>query len=341
MFFLLYWVFEVESYDGKALMLAHIPPTVPHRPFVHPIAAHTHAHAHAHAHTNAYQGVSLFLARPFVPGERVSLYLAGGGAGARFLSGVVERVDPARTTIRDDAALPHLLPNSVVAGCVVVNESRAALTRTAAMMPGGGGGGGGGGAKAEAGKASSSSPTAPTPPSFPSSLSPLSWRSAPRSVSLSFPIRLEDAHLGPAIALSVTRWLSACALVDKRLPKGASLSAVVEGAGAGSAAALSSPSSLSPNATATLSVSAYLSAAAANNFTSFRQELLLVVIAAAKEAGSSKGGGGRDGSGSGSGSKNNAVPFSTSPLPPPPPPSSHPASSSFPFAPREKRPQDL
>lgn len=267
--------------------------------------------------TTTKQGVSLFLSRPFVPGERVSLYLGGGH---KFLSGVVERVDPARTTVRDDSALPHLLPNRVVAECVIMNESRAA--RTAAMI----------------GRAAKVGVGAATRGNASSSSSPPSWRSAPRTVSLSFPLRLEDAHLGPAIVLSINKWLSASPLVDKRLPKGASLSAVVEGAAAGATSATTSPpSSLAANATITLSVSAYISAAAASSFTSFRQELLLAVVAAAKEAGS-KGGGGRDGgNGSGSG-KNNAVPFASSP-PLSPPSSSHPTSS--PFPPRENRPQDL
>ena len=51
-----------------------------------------------------------FLSRPFVVGDRVELSSAGG---ERVLVGVIERVDPMRTIIRTDAALPVTIPNKV------------------------------------------------------------------------------------------------------------------------------------------------------------------------------------------------------------------------------------
>ena len=51
-----------------------------------------------------------FLSRPFVVGDRVELSTA---AGAKFMVGYVERVDPMRTIFRTDACLPVMIPNKV------------------------------------------------------------------------------------------------------------------------------------------------------------------------------------------------------------------------------------
>lgn len=58
--------------------------------------------------TNAVMGVSLFLTRPFVPGDTVTL---GGN-----VSGVVERVSPMRTTLLTDDGVVVTIPNKVCGG---------------------------------------------------------------------------------------------------------------------------------------------------------------------------------------------------------------------------------
>jgi hypothetical protein len=59
--------------------------------------------------TNAVMGVSIFLSRPFVPGDSITVQ----AAGAILVSGVVEKVTPMRTLLRTDDDVLVTLPNKV------------------------------------------------------------------------------------------------------------------------------------------------------------------------------------------------------------------------------------
>jgi hypothetical protein len=59
--------------------------------------------------TNAVMGVSIFLSRPFVPGDSITVQ----APGAILVSGVVERVAPMRTLLRTDDGVLVTLPNKV------------------------------------------------------------------------------------------------------------------------------------------------------------------------------------------------------------------------------------
>jgi MscS family membrane protein len=58
--------------------------------------------------SNAISGLNLYVTRPFVVGERVTLQTQAGGAVA---TGVVERIDPMRTVVRSDKGMPLAIPN--------------------------------------------------------------------------------------------------------------------------------------------------------------------------------------------------------------------------------------
>ncbi|KAF6265688.1 Mechanosensitive ion channel-domain-containing protein [Scenedesmus sp. NREL 46B-D3] len=73
--------------------------------------------------TNTMMGLSLFLARPFVPGDSVTL-----GSAATGLTGVVERITPMRTSLRTVDDILVTIPNKTVADMVVFNRS-ATLSR--------------------------------------------------------------------------------------------------------------------------------------------------------------------------------------------------------------------
>ncbi|WIA34675.1 hypothetical protein OEZ86_012989 [Tetradesmus obliquus] len=68
--------------------------------------------------TNAIMGLSLFLARPFVPGDSVTLGSAGTG-----LTGIVEAITPMRTTLRTEDDILVTVPNKTVADMIVFNRS--------------------------------------------------------------------------------------------------------------------------------------------------------------------------------------------------------------------------
>lgn len=70
--------------------------------------------------TNAVMGVSIFLSRPFVPGDSVTCQ----AAGAILVSGVVEKVTPMRTLLRTDDDVFVTLPNKTIADMIVFNKSR-------------------------------------------------------------------------------------------------------------------------------------------------------------------------------------------------------------------------
>lgn len=53
--------------------------------------------------------VAQFLSQPFVVGDRVKILGSHGGEDA--FVGTVERVDPMRTTLRNDSDLPTVIPN--------------------------------------------------------------------------------------------------------------------------------------------------------------------------------------------------------------------------------------
>lgn len=75
---------------------------------------------------NLISGISLFLSRPFVVGDRVEL---SSGGGERVMVGVIERVDPIRTIIRTDASLPVTIPNKVLSEMIISNESNILTSR--------------------------------------------------------------------------------------------------------------------------------------------------------------------------------------------------------------------
>eukprot|EP00891_Asterochloris_glomerata_P003721 jgi/Astpho2/3721/Aster-04906 len=70
---------------------------------------------------NAITGISLFLTRPFIVGDRVDLK---GSGGSTVVVGVVERIEPMRTTIRTDSGIPVTIPNKNIGEMIVSNESR-------------------------------------------------------------------------------------------------------------------------------------------------------------------------------------------------------------------------
>lgn len=74
---------------------------------------------------NAITGINLFVSRPFVVGDRVELRTAGG---ASVVTGLVERIAPMSTTIRNDQNIPISIPNKTVGDMIVVNESRVGRT---------------------------------------------------------------------------------------------------------------------------------------------------------------------------------------------------------------------
>lgn len=59
--------------------------------------------------TNAVMGVSIFVSRPFVPGDSITVQ----APGAILVSGVVEKVTPMRTLLRTDDDVLVTLPNKV------------------------------------------------------------------------------------------------------------------------------------------------------------------------------------------------------------------------------------
>ncbi|KXZ53932.1 hypothetical protein GPECTOR_6g850 [Gonium pectorale] len=71
---------------------------------------------------NFVSGLNIFLARPFVAGEYISL---SGIANAANVSGRVIRVDPMRTLLATEDSSTISVPNQVIAVSIVVNRSRA------------------------------------------------------------------------------------------------------------------------------------------------------------------------------------------------------------------------
>jgi hypothetical protein len=70
--------------------------------------------------TNAVMGVSIFLSRPFVPGDSITVQ----AAGAILVSGVVEKVTPMRTLLRTDDDVLVTLPNKVrVFADLIISQS--------------------------------------------------------------------------------------------------------------------------------------------------------------------------------------------------------------------------
>ncbi|KAF8061339.1 dapb3 [Scenedesmus sp. PABB004] len=67
---------------------------------------------------NTLMGLSLFLTRPFVAGDSVTLQ-----SGGVLLSGVVEAVTPMRTTLRTDDDAVLTIPNKTVADMIIFNRS--------------------------------------------------------------------------------------------------------------------------------------------------------------------------------------------------------------------------
>ena len=136
---------------------------------------------------NAISGLNLYLTRPFVAGERISLLTAGGGVVA---TGTVERIEIMRCVVRNDAGMPLSIPNRAVGDYIVVNESR--LGRAA--------GAGAGPSASMAGR--------------------------PRQAAFKVELRLEDIDRVDALAHELRHWMGAHADVSKALPFGASLSAL-------------------------------------------------------------------------------------------------------------------
>ena len=83
--------------------------------------------------SNAISGLQLYVTRPFVVGDRVTLQTLTGAAVA---TGVVERIDPMRTLVRSDKGVPLSLPNRAVTDYIVLNESRVAKSRLLADFAG-------------------------------------------------------------------------------------------------------------------------------------------------------------------------------------------------------------
>ena len=133
---------------------------------------------------NAISGLNLYLTRPFVAGERISLLTAAGGVVA---TGTVERIDIMRCVVRNDAGMPLSIPNRAVGDYIVMNESRL--------------GRGAGGARG---------------PSAPAAMA-----GRPRQTAFKVELRLErhrqDRRAGPRAAA----WMGAHADVSKALPFGA------------------------------------------------------------------------------------------------------------------------
>lgn len=140
---------------------------------------------------NAISGLNLYLTRPFVAGERISLLTAGGGVVA---TGTVERIDIMRCVVRNDAGMPLSIPNRAVGDYIVMNESRL---------------GRGGGVSA-----STSSQLA------------AAMAGRPRQTAFKIELRLGDIDKIDALAHELRSWMAAHADVSKALPFGASLSAL-------------------------------------------------------------------------------------------------------------------
>jgi small-conductance mechanosensitive channel len=77
---------------------------------------------------NVVSALALYSGRPFVVGDRIQL-LAGG---APVVEGIVEAVDPVRTTIIDDDRNPIYMSNTEVTACVIRNLSQGQARRQAA-----------------------------------------------------------------------------------------------------------------------------------------------------------------------------------------------------------------
>jgi len=140
---------------------------------------------------NAISGLNLYLTRPFVAGERISLLTAAGGVVA---TGTVERIDIMRCVVRNDAGMPLSIPNRAVGDYIVMNESRL---------------GKGGGVAA-----STSSQLA------------AAMAGRPRQTAFKVELRLGDIDRIDALAHELRGWMGAHADVSKALPFGASLSAL-------------------------------------------------------------------------------------------------------------------
>ena len=139
---------------------------------------------------NAISGLNLYLTRPFVAGERISLLTAAGGVVA---TGTVERIDIMRCVVRNDSGMPLSIPNRAVGDYIVMNESRL--------------GKGGGGAAASAQLAAA-------------------MAGRPRQTAFKVELRLSDIDKIDALAHELRGWMGAHADVSKALPFGASLSAL-------------------------------------------------------------------------------------------------------------------
>ena len=142
---------------------------------------------------NAISGLNLYLTRPFVAGERISLLTAAGGVVA---TGTVERIDIMRCVVRNDAGMPLSIPNRAVGDYIVMNESR--------LGRGGGG------------SASSTS----------SAQLAAAMAGRPRQTAFKVELRLSDIDKIDALAHELRSWMAAHADVSKALPYGAALSAL-------------------------------------------------------------------------------------------------------------------
>lgn len=147
---------------------------------------------------NAISGLNLYLTRPFVAGERISLLTAAGGV---VVTGTVERIDIMRCVVRNDAGMPLSIPNRAVGDYIVMNESR--LGRGTAA----------GGGSASAGATASAQLAA-------------AMAGRPRQTAFKVELRLSDIDKVDALAHELRNWMSNHADVSKALPFGASLSAL-------------------------------------------------------------------------------------------------------------------
>lgn len=83
---------------------------------------------------NFVSGLNIFLARPFVAGEYISLVSQNLTTAAQ-VNGKVVRVDPMRTLIATEDNTIVTVPNQLVALCVVVNRSRTPHWTVGATSP--------------------------------------------------------------------------------------------------------------------------------------------------------------------------------------------------------------
>ena len=139
---------------------------------------------------NAISGLNLYLTRPFVAGERISLLTAAGGVVA---TGTVERIDLMRCVVRNDAGMPLSIPNRAVGDYIVMNESRLGKSTTASSA---------------------------------SSQLAAAMAGRPRQTAFKVELRLSDIDKIDALAHELRSWMGAHADVSKSLPFGASLSAL-------------------------------------------------------------------------------------------------------------------